>query len=236
MSIRIFAVLAILATGLIAIKVLSITDEIITLLDPSQPAWAASAAKKEKKSKKTTQPKPTAPNITAEAKPAAETQVCKALSFAEQAGLSEQELRVVLRLSQRREELDVRDRSLKTREAVIALSEKQLDNRLARIDAAIAKYDQRIGMLDEQEEARMAAVVKTYETMKPKSAATIFNTLNERVLLQLASRMKPQAMAKVLAAMDTARASNLTVRMSEQFVAPTSAEALMNGENTNPEG
>jgi len=114
-----------------------------------------------------------------------------------------------------------------TREAVIALSEAQLDDRLQRIDAAIAKYDERIGLLDEQEEARMAVVVKTYEAMKAKSAAVIFNTLDEKVLLQVATRMKPQSMAKVLAAMNTAKASRLTVRMAEQFSRPANAEALL---------
>lgn len=232
MPIRLFAIIAILATGLIAIKILAISDEVLALLDPAQPAWAASAPE-------TVANKPDAksamPDITAtpEQPP---VEVCKASSFAQQAGLSEQELRVVMRLSQRREELDQRERDLATREAVVILSETKLDNRLKRIEAAIAKYDQRIGILDEQEEARMASVVKTYETMKAKSAAVIFNKLDEGVLLQVATRMKPAAMAKVLAAMNTNRASDLTVKMTEQFSRPASAEALLNQQPAAGEG
>ncbi|PHR60906.1 MAG: hypothetical protein COA47_06790 [Robiginitomaculum sp.] len=235
MPVRLFIILAILGSGLVAIKVLSITDEVLTLLDPAQPAWAASSKpKKTKKAEPHATPPP--PDFIADPEPEPAAKTCVALSFAEQAGLSEQELRVVMRLSERREELEIRERDLKTREGVVTLSEKQLDDRLTRIEGAIAKYDQRIGKLDEQEEARMALVVKTYESMKPKSAATIFNTLNDRVLLQVATRMKPQSMAKVLAAMNTARASSLTVQMTEQFARPNSAEALLTGETDNPEG
>jgi len=230
MAIRLFVILAILSIGLVAIKLLSISDGLLSTLNPVQPAWAA-VEQKDSKAKPPT--KRSMPDITADPEPE-EAENCKAPGFAEQAGLSEQELRVVMRLSQRREELDMRENDLATREAVITLSEVQLDDRLQRIDAAIAKYDQRIGLLDEQEEARMAVVVKTYEAMKAKSAAVIFNTLDEKVLLQVATRMKPQSMAKVLAAMNIAKASTLTVRMAEQFSRPANAEALL--DNSEPLG
>ncbi len=226
MTIRLFAVLAILAIGLAALKALSISSEILMALDPAKPAFAA--ASKEKASKhKESKPAKRMPDITEEAEPVAET--CKSPGFAEQVGLSEQELRVVMRLSERREELDSREQDLKTREAVVLLSEAKLDERLEQIEAAIAKYDERIGQLDELEEARVRQVVKTYETMKPRSAAVIFNTLNDKVLLQVATRMKPQSMAKILAAMDTQRATNLTIKMTEQFARPENAEALLAG-------
>jgi len=236
MSVRIFAMLAILASGLFAIKGLAITDEVLSRLNPVQPAWASGKSKSHEKPK----PKDSAPDIIAEPETSTdqteEAPVCKALSFAEQAGLSEQELRVVMRLSERREDLDRRETDLQTREGVVALSERQLDDRLARIETAIAKFDARIGMLDEQEEARMNIVVKTYEAMKSKSAAQIFNSLDDTVLLQVATRMKPQAMAKVLAAMDTKRATELTRRMTQQFERPDSAQALLNGETSPVEG
>lgn len=226
MSIRIFAILAILSVGLIAIKLLSISDGLLSALNPVQPAWAAAKPNDKKDNQSKAPARKNIPDITADPEPA-EAEHCKAPGFAEQAGLSEQELRVVMRLSERREELDMREDDLATREAVMTLSEVQLDDRLQRIETAIAKYDQRIGLLDEQEEARMAVVVKTYEAMKSKSAAVIFNTLDEKVLLQVATRMKPQSMAKVLAAMNTAKASALTVRMAEQFSRPANAEALL---------
>jgi flagellar motility protein MotE (MotC chaperone) len=247
MSVRLFAVLAILATGLIAIKALSITDEVLSLLDPAQPAWASGHGKKPKE-KHEKKPKKSKSNSHASASPepgslaiaepsaAVEAQVCKSLSFAEQAGLSENELRVVLRLSERREELDTRERDIKTREAVVTLSERQLDDRLAKIEGAITKFDQRIGLLDEQEELRVAAVVKTYENMDAEPAALIFQQLDSTVLLQVATRIKPDVLAAILSAMDPAKASSLTQRMAEQYARPASAEALLSGQSNSSEG
>jgi len=232
MTVRLFAILAILCLGLIAIKALSISNEIFLLLDPAQPAFAA--ANKETSHKPSANKPAKMPDITEE--PQVETPTCKTNSFAQQAGLSEQELRVVMRLSERREELDLREQDLATREAVVLLSEAQLDERLAKIETAIAKYDQRIGQLDELEAARVNQVVKTYETMKPKAAAVIFNALDDKVLLQVATRMKPQSMAKILAAMNTQNATNLTVRMAQQFARPQSAEELLFKETDKKEG
>jgi len=235
MSIRLFAILAIIGLGLIAIKALSITDEVLSLINPVQPAWAAAKPKEADAAKKDLMMSE-ASDTMVEPEVASKRQGPQRLSFAEQAGLSEQELNVVLRLSERREELDKRERGLQIREAVVALSEKQLDERLMRIEGAIAKYDERIGLLDEQETVRISAVVRTYEAMKPKSAAAIFNTLDKGVLLQVSTRMKPSAMAKVLAAMDTKLASDLTVQMAEQFSIPKTAEVLLNDRQSAPEG
>lgn len=230
---RVFAILGIASLGLVGMKALSIGDEVFALLDPAQRAEASSPSKAEKakahgdKAAKGEHDS-AIPDITADAPklPVEEEAKCKAASFAQQAGLSEQELRVVLRLSERREELDRRERDLTTREAVVKLSEKKLDGRLAKINAAIGKYDERIGALNDEEEKRMAAVVKTYESMDPKKAAGIFNALDEKVLLQVATRMKPRTFAEVLANMDIKRATSLTVKMSEQFDPPTVDELL----------
>lgn len=232
---RVFAILGIASIGLVGMKALDIGDELFTLLDPAQKAEAAAVSKKEKKDDHGTANSADAgshdsplPDMTAETPklPVEEDAKCKTASFAQQAGLSEQELRVVMRLSERREQLDKRERDLTTREAVVKLSEKKLDDRLAMINAAIAKYDDRIGALNEEEEKRMAAVVKTYESMEPKKAAGIFNALDDKVLLQVATRMKPRTFAEVLANMDIKKATELTVKMSEQYDPPTVDELL----------
>ena len=45
---------------------------------------------------------------------------------------------------------------------------------------------------EEVENARFKGVVTMYETMKPKEAAKIFDRLDIRVLLEVASQIKPQ--------------------------------------------
>jgi hypothetical protein len=55
--------------------------------------------------------------------------------------------------------------------------------------------------------------VKTYETMKAEDAARIFNKLDRTILVDVASRMKPAKIGAVMAAMEPARAQDLTVQL-----------------------
>ena len=58
-------------------------------------------------------------------------------------------------------------------------------------------------------------LVKMYAAMKPKSAAAIFNRLDLDILLAMVKRMRPQSMAKILAAMDPAAARRLTTELAK---------------------
>jgi flagellar motility protein MotE (MotC chaperone) len=67
---------------------------------------------------------------------------------------------------------------------------------------------------DEAEEVQMTSLVKTYESMKPADAARVFNKLDRSVLLSVASRMKPQKIGAVMAAMEPSKAQDLTVMLA----------------------
>jgi flagellar motility protein MotE (MotC chaperone) len=56
--------------------------------------------------------------------------------------------------------------------------------------------------------------------MKPKDAASIFDELDMEVLLRVAKMMTPRKMAPIMAAMSTARAQELTVRMATDTTEP----------------
>ena len=51
--------------------------------------------------------------------------------------------------------------------------------------------------------------------MKAKDAAVIFNALDQDILVSVSSRMRTQALAGVLAAMDPEKARALTVLLAE---------------------
>jgi flagellar motility protein MotE (MotC chaperone) len=53
-----------------------------------------------------------------------------------------------------------------------------------------------------------------YESMKPKEAAKIFDRLDIRVLLDVASQIKPQIMAAILAQMSPEAAERLTTELA----------------------
>ncbi len=67
---------------------------------------------------------------------------------------------------------------------------------------------------EEAENARFKGVVTMYETMKPKEAAKIFDRLDIRVLLDVASQIKPQIMAAILAQMSPEAAERLTIELA----------------------
>jgi flagellar motility protein MotE (MotC chaperone) len=67
----------------------------------------------------------------------------------------------------------------------------------------------------EREDTSWKGLVKVYEAMKPRDAATIFNDLETPVLLQVVDRMKEAKTAPVLAAMQPDKARDLTAKLAQ---------------------
>ncbi len=67
---------------------------------------------------------------------------------------------------------------------------------------------------EDVENARFKSVVTMYETMKPKEAAKIFDRLDIRVLIEVASQIKPQRMSEIMAQMSPEAAERLTVELA----------------------
>jgi flagellar motility protein MotE (MotC chaperone) len=66
----------------------------------------------------------------------------------------------------------------------------------------------------------MTALVKTYEAMKPKDAAEIFDGMDDKVLLDLAKSMKPANLASVMSLMAPKRAEALTRMLAQLASVP----------------
>jgi flagellar motility protein MotE (MotC chaperone) len=64
-------------------------------------------------------------------------------------------------------------------------------------------------------EANWAGLVKMYEAMRPRDAASIFNDLDKDVLLQVLDRMKEAKAAAILAAMLPDKARQATADLAE---------------------
>ena len=125
------------------------------------------------------------------------------------------ERKVLLELRQRREELDRRDAALATREAVLAAAEHKLDARIGELQALQMRLEALDAARRDREEAGWQGLVKTYEAMRPRDAAAIFNDLDMPVLLQVVDRMKESKAAPVLAAMQVDKARALTAGLAE---------------------
>ncbi len=114
----------------------------------------------------------------------------------------------------RRTALEGREQALSAREAVLAAAERRLTARLDELAALQARLGEMDRARDEREEAGWRGLVKTYETMKPRDAAGVFDELEMAVLVQIMDRMRETKAAPVLGAMRPDRARLLTAELA----------------------
>lgn len=142
---------------------------------------------------------------------------------AEDTDLELPELRVEMfkELIARREELDKRQRILQQREALLRAAEQELERKYEELTQLRGEIGSLLEKQSEEEQARISSLVKTYEGMKAKDAARIFNTLSMDVLIEVMSSMSERKIAPVIAAMDTEKARQVTVLLAEQKKLPS---------------
>jgi len=133
---------------------------------------------------------------------------------------SASEVDVMNSLSKRRRELDKREGQLTTQANMIAAAEQRVDAKITQLKQLQAQITQLLGQRDDAQKAQVAALVKTYSTMKPKDAARIFNDLPDEVLVPVARDMKSDQLALVLASMNAENAKALTIKLANRLVLP----------------
>ncbi|MAP96528.1 MAG: hypothetical protein CMK07_16405 [Ponticaulis sp.] len=222
--VRLLPVIGIVAFGVLSVKAVSIAE-----------AAGAMAAENSEPSASPTQPIETSalPEMVSEQEESSETEsgaeenMCPSTDqIAEQAGLSQYEIQVLRSLADRRESLDARESTLDTREMTISAAETRLNDQIDELKRLEASIQGLLVDLDEQNEEQLASLVKVYESMKPKDAARIFDTLDDILMLELADRMKPAAMAAVLSNMNSERARALTTLMAKKTEPPETVSDL----------
>lgn len=127
---------------------------------------------------------------------------------------------VLSSLAERRDALDARDHELELRANLIAAAEQRVDAKIAELKSIEGRIASLLGQRTKEEEAQIEALVRVYSAMKPKDAARIFATLERDVLLSVAARMKPDAMAGILANMPGEAAQELTVALATRLKLP----------------
>jgi flagellar motility protein MotE (MotC chaperone) len=130
------------------------------------------------------------------------------------APLSQAELDVLQRLTERRAILDQREGELEERAALLQAAETRIDQKIQDLRDLRTTLEQLTRIRDEQEEKKILSLVKIYETMKPKEAAQIFQELEMDTLLLVVDRMKERKLAPVLAEMNPNKAMEVTVELA----------------------
>lgn len=168
---------------------------------------------------------PTAEPAATEAAPAEGS--CPAPTFAEMAGLSQAEVQVLQALGARREALDQRATTIETEDALMAAAQQRLDERLTELRRLESTVQELLGQLDEAQEQRLASLVDVYQRMRAKDAATVFDGLDDDVLVQVASRMRQANLAEVMGRMNPERARLLTRMLADRSRPPADGQDLL---------
>jgi flagellar motility protein MotE (MotC chaperone) len=143
---------------------------------------------------------------------------------------------VLQKLVERRAALDEREKDVGLREKMLSAAEKQIDAKLSELKQLEQKLEALVTKRNELEESQLGSLVKTYESMKPEDAARIFNRLERGILVDVAHRMKPAKIGAVLAAMEPARAQDLTVLLARRLKVSQGAGSIGAGESASPGG
>jgi len=141
----------------------------------------------------------------------------KSESDGDDAEASSSEVDVLTSLSKRRAELDARDRALNTQQVLIAAAEKRIDDKIASLKTLQSQIKSLLSERDAVQQKQVDSLVKTYSSMKPRDAARIFNNLDEAVLVPVASQLKPDVLAEILAQMQSEHAQKLTVKLVDRL-------------------
>lgn len=131
-------------------------------------------------------------------------------------------------LSQRRKDLDKRDRELVIREALLKAAQQEMEQKFKELTSLRSEIEELLVEQTDAEKERIGSLVKIYEGMKAKDAARIFNTLDLDVLIQVVTKMSERKSAPIIAAMNPDRARTITVMLSEQKQLPKITEDFFN--------
>ena len=137
---------------------------------------------------------------------------------------STSEVEVLQSLAKRRDELDVCEKTVAEREALLKAAGTEVDRKVTELNKLKGEME---ALLDQQktaEEGRVTSFVKIYENMKPKDAARIFDTLEMDILLDVIGRMSEKKSSPILASMNPDRAREVTIQLAEQRRLPKPGE------------
>jgi flagellar motility protein MotE (MotC chaperone) len=146
--------------------------------------------------------------------------------LAKAAGLSPGELQTLTNLGARRGQIDDRERLLDTQLQLLAAAEAKVDSKMKALTGVKAQIQALLGQADQQQQAEIDRLVTVYEKMKPANAAAVFATLDDKVRIPVAAKMKAAILAQILAQMPPPEAKKLTESLAHRYsTAQTLSEA-----------
>jgi flagellar motility protein MotE (MotC chaperone) len=133
---------------------------------------------------------------------------------------SEVKMELFSDLSKRRKDIEAREKELVMREALLKAAQAELEQKTNELNTIKTDIENLLKQQTEQEDKRIASLVKIYEGMKAKDAAEIFNDLDMDVLLQVLGKMSERKSAPIIAAMNADKARDVTILLAEKNKLP----------------
>ena len=130
--------------------------------------------------------------------------------------VSPSERAILERLQSRRQELETRSREIDIRENLLKAAEKRIESKVEELKAIESRAATEKEQKAEAENTRLKGLVTTYESMKPKDAAKVFDRLEMPVLIEIASQIAPRKMSDIMGLMQTDAAERLTVELARR--------------------
>ncbi|MBK8157272.1 MAG: hypothetical protein IPK59_00115 [Rhodospirillaceae bacterium] len=133
---------------------------------------------------------------------------------------TDEEVEVLQQLAKRREELELKSRQIDEREAMVAAAEQRMEQKMAELKALQSTVEDLLKKRSDEEEKQLQTLVQTYEKMKPKDAAQVFEEMDMDLLADLVSRMKTSRAAPILALVSPTKVKELTFELAQQKTMP----------------
>lgn len=137
-----------------------------------------------------------------------------------QSFISEEELdlkkKMFEELERKKQELEFREQAFKEEEQRLENLKIELDRKLKEITKVKNRIEEIIKQEEVKEENKLLHLVKVYENMKPREAATTLGRLENEIVIEIMSRMSQRKAAKVFDKMDAKRAAEITKLIRQQ--------------------
>jgi flagellar motility protein MotE (MotC chaperone) len=219
---RLLPLVAVAIGGVLALKALS---DVVAV--PQLFAAGARAEEAASPAAKHASLLPAATQLAASAAPASPHACAQSpAELAKAAGLSPGELQTLQNLGARRGQIDDRERMLDTQLQLLAAAETKVDSKMKALTGVKAQIQALLSQADQQQQSEIDRLVIVYQKMKPAQAAAVFATLDDKVRIPVAMKMKEAILAQILGQMPTAEAKKLTESLAHHYsAAQTLSEA-----------
>jgi flagellar motility protein MotE (MotC chaperone) len=151
---------------------------------------------------------------------ARDDRIRRAAAWFDPASVTDAELEVLQRLSERRAALDAREKDIDVRARLLEATEKRIDSKLSELKEIRDTIAALLKQHDAEKDEKMQSLVRIYEAMKPKDAARIFEELEMAVLLDVVERMREARTAPIMANMSPAKAKAMTAALAQRRALP----------------